>query len=92
MGLGDLGRVIVFIDESQDAQHFVLAGVGAPDILTLQDIVGDMRTAARRWNIPVPEFHESALHRASPRLLTYTTGTLRVILILDETSTLLYAP
>lgn len=79
MGLGDLDRVVVFIDESQDAQNFVLAGVGAPDILTLQDIVGDMRSAARRWNIPVPEFHESALYRANPRLLTRSLELLAVV-------------
>lgn len=62
--------MVLYIDESQDAQHFVLSGVGAPDLLTLQNIVGDIRTAARRWRIPVQEFHESQLYRLHPRLLT----------------------
>lgn len=62
--------MVVFIDESQDAHRFVLAAIGAPDLLTLQSIVGTMRSAARRWRIPVQEFHESTLHRESPRLLT----------------------
>lgn len=60
----------VFIDESQDAQYFVRAAVVTPDLLTLQDIVGDWRRAARRWQIRVQEFHESDLRRDHPRLLS----------------------
>ena len=71
--------MVVYLDESQDAQHFVLAAVAAPDLLTLQNIVGDMRSAARRWHIPVPEFHESTLYRASPRLLTRSLELLAVV-------------
>ena len=48
----------LFLDESQDATHFVLAGVAAPDLITLQGAVGDMRTAARRARLAVPEFYE----------------------------------
>lgn len=70
---------MVYLDESQDARHFVLAAVAAPDLLTLQNIVGDMRTAARRWHITVPEFHESMLYRASPRLLTRALELLAVV-------------
>ena len=56
-----------------------LAAVAAPNLLTLQNIVGDMRSAARRWRIPVPEFHESTLYRASPRLLTRSLERLAVV-------------
>lgn len=71
--------MVVYLDESQDAQHFVLAAVAAPNLLTLQNIVGDMRSAARRWRIPVPEFRESALYRTSPRLLTRSLQLLAVV-------------
>lgn len=61
----------MFIDESQDPERFVVAAVMAPDLITLHDALGDMRTVARRWGIDVPEFHESTLqHKEQHRLLT----------------------
>lgn len=62
--------MFVSVDESQDFERFVLAAVVAPDLLTAQSLVGDIRTAARRWRIPVHEFHEADLYRDHPRLLT----------------------
>lgn len=58
------------MDESQDAMHYVLAGVLAPDLLTLQAIVGDIRTTARRLGFDrLTEFREKELYRDYPRLL-----------------------
>lgn len=62
--------VYLVIDESQDRKHFVLAGVLLRDQSTAADIVGDMRTAARRAKVFLKEFHETELHRYQPRLLT----------------------
>lgn len=44
------------MDESQDNERFVLKAVVTPDLLTAQTLAGDLRTAARRWHVPVHEF------------------------------------
>lgn len=62
--------MVVFIDESQDAERFVLGAVTAPDLISLHDTLGDMRKAARHWGIMISEFHETALYKEHPRLLT----------------------
>lgn len=61
----------LFLDESQDAQYFVVGAVLSEEILTLQNIVGEMRTATRRLRLSVQEFHEAALYRDQPRLLSH---------------------
>jgi hypothetical protein len=61
--------VHLFIDESQDAQYFVIGAIVAPDLLTLHSIVGEMRTVTRRLRLTVQEFHEAVLYRDQPRLL-----------------------
>ncbi len=61
----------LFLDESQDAQYFVVGAVLSEEILTLQNIVGEMRTATRRLRLSVQEFHEAVLYRDQPRLLNH---------------------
>lgn len=61
----------LFLDESQDAQYFVVGAILSEELLTLQNIVGEIRTATRRLNLTVQEFHEAALYRDQPRLLTH---------------------
>ncbi len=62
--------VVVYIDESQDAQHFVLAAVIADEVLTLNATIGRFRTISRHLQVAVREYHEVDLHRNHPRLLT----------------------
>ncbi len=61
----------LFLDESQDAQYFVVGAILSEELLTLQNIVGEIRTATRRLNLTVQEFHEAVLYRDQPRLLTH---------------------
>ncbi len=61
----------LFLDESQDAQYFGVGAVRSEEILTLQNIVGEMRTATRRLGLTVQEFHEASLYRDQPRLLNH---------------------
>ncbi len=60
----------LFLDESQDAQYFVVGAILSEELLTLQNIVGEMRTATRQLGLSVQEFHEAVLYRDQPRLLT----------------------
>ena len=61
----------VFIDESQDNERLVLSGIGVPDLIVPQSIVGKWRTIARRFQLrDVHEFHEAHLYRNHPRMLT----------------------
>ena len=62
--------VVVFLDESQDTQHFVLAAVIADDLLVLNATIGRFRTLSRHLPVAVREYHEVDLHRNHPRLLT----------------------
>lgn len=62
--------MVVYIDESQDSERFVLGAVTAPDLVSLMATIGRFRTISRRLQIPVREYHEFDLHRDHPRLLT----------------------
>ena len=62
--------MVVFIDESQDRNRFVLAGVVAEDAVTLNATIGRFRTISRHLKVDVREYHEFDLHRDHPRLLT----------------------
>lgn len=69
----------LFLDESQDAQYFVVDAVLSDELLTLHNIIGEMRTKAQQLRLTVQEFHEAVLYRDQPRwlnhairLLTYT--------------------
>lgn len=62
--------VVVFIDESQDTDHFVLGAVSASDLVTLNMIVGRIRTTTRNLGLVVQEFHEATLYHSQPKLLT----------------------
>lgn len=61
--------MVVYIDESQDPQHFVLGAIASADVVPLTTTMGRLRTVARRLDIAVAEFHERDLHHHHPRLL-----------------------
>ena len=69
---GGRAGVVVFIDESQDPQHFVLGTVISADMVPLTTTMGRLRTIARRLDVAVAEFHERDLRHHHPRLLNLT--------------------
>lgn len=62
--------MVIFIDESQDRDRFVLGAVVADEVVSLNATVGRFRTLSRHLRIDVREYHEFDLHRDHPRLLT----------------------
>jgi hypothetical protein len=63
--------LVVFVDESQDAQRFVLGAVVSDVIVALTMTVGRFRTMSRRLGVrDALEFHERDLYHHHPRLLT----------------------
>ncbi len=48
----------------------MLGAIVTSDMLTVQGLAGDLRTAAQRLHIGLHEFHEADLYRDHPRLLT----------------------
>lgn len=61
--------MVLYIDESQDPQHFVLGAIVSTDRVPLTTTMGRLRTIARRLDIAVAEFHERDLHHHHPRFL-----------------------
>lgn len=62
--------MVVFIDESQDRERFVLGAVVADEVVSLNATVGRFRTISRHLKVDVREYHEFDLHRDHPRVLT----------------------
>lgn len=67
--VGSVG-VVVYIDESQDQERFVLGAIVADEVVTLNATVGRFRTISRNLQVAVREYHEFDLHRDHPRVLT----------------------
>lgn len=79
MALQEALVVYVFVDESQDAERFVLGAVASKDLVALNATVGSFRTITRHLNLTIREFHEVDLHRDHPRLLTRVLETMTTI-------------
>ncbi|NMP24845.1 DUF3800 domain-containing protein [Sulfobacillus harzensis] len=62
--------MVVFIDESQDRERFVLEAIVADEVVSLNATVGRFRTISRHLKVDVREYHEFDLHRDHPRVLT----------------------